>query len=291
MNIILNFIVSTHSLTVVIQFFWLLFCSVFYLRSFFLSIMCKISTAHSKDIVYRFFMGMHFPTPTPTTYTLPANLCGLRNTCQSLLMMVTKKTKKWIMPQWRMPKKKSHDPATLPRNVMKAANIGSLKEHWKCAKKTADCLGTYCFINNEGTHLPLSHEHLDFWAAAMVHYLFFCFSWYIIQLSDATVKLPPNHSLFDVNSTKLSPVLQCWCDAQNQAAAPAAAPTFNFTIIKEVIDILHGNQGVNAEGPAPLYQHALPVAIPVPPAAVPISPVANPQYDIQYPNILQADIL
>ena len=84
------------------------------------------------------------------------------------------------MPQWRMPKKKRHDPATLPRNVMKAANIQSLQEHWKCAKKTADCLGTYCFINNEGTHLPLSHEHLDFWAAAMVHYLFFfCFYWYI----------------------------------------------------------------------------------------------------------------
>ena len=120
---------------------------------------------------------------------------------------------------------------------------------------------------------------------------FFCFYWYIIQLSDATVELPPNHSLFDVNSTKLSPVLQCWCDAQNQAAAPAAALTFNFTIIKEVIDILHGNQGVNAKGPAPLYQHALPVAIPVPPAAVPILPVANPQYDVQYPNILQADIL
>jgi hypothetical protein len=101
--------------------------------------------------------------------------------------------------------------------------------------------------------------------------------------------MPPNHHLFDVKSTKLSPVLQRRRDVQNQAAASAAAPTFNFTIGKEVIDILRGDQDMNAGAPAPPYQHAPPVAVPVPPAAVPIPPVANPRYDVQYPNILQAD--
>ena len=65
-------------------------------------------------------------------------------------------------------KKGCTDPATLPGNVKKAANIRTLQECWKCAKQTPDCLGTYCFVNNEGTHLPLSHERLDCWAAAMV---------------------------------------------------------------------------------------------------------------------------
>jgi hypothetical protein len=68
----------------------------------------------------------------------------------------------------KLKKKKGRDPATLPGNVKKVANIRTLQEHWKCAKKTPDCLGTYCFVNNEGTHLPLSHERLDCWAAAMV---------------------------------------------------------------------------------------------------------------------------
>ena len=75
-------------------------------------------------------------------------------------------------------KEKKSDPATLPGNVKKAANIRSLQECWKCPKKTAECLGTYCFVNNEGTHLPLSHERLDCWASAMVCYLLFFFCFY-----------------------------------------------------------------------------------------------------------------
>ena len=77
-------------------------------------------------------------------------------------------------------KKKSRDPATLPGNVKKTANIRSLQERWKCAKKTAKCLGTYSFVDKEGTHLPLSHEHLDCWEAAMVHCLFSFFPWLLL---------------------------------------------------------------------------------------------------------------
>ena len=73
----------------------------------------------------------------------------------------------------KLKKKKGRtDPATLPGNVKKAANIRTLQERCKCAKQTPDCLGTYCFVNNEGTHLPLSHERLDCWAAAMVCFFF-----------------------------------------------------------------------------------------------------------------------
>ena len=78
----------------------------------------------------------------------------------------------------KLKKKKGRDPATLPGNVKKVANIRALQEHWKCAKKTPDCLGTYCFVNDEGTHLPLSHERLDCWAAAMVCSFSFCCSVY-----------------------------------------------------------------------------------------------------------------
>jgi hypothetical protein len=75
-------------------------------------------------------------------------------------------------------KKKGRDPATLPGNVKKAANIRSIQERWRCAKKTAECQGTYCFVDNEGMHLPLSHERLDCWAAAMVRCNLFLFCFY-----------------------------------------------------------------------------------------------------------------
>ena len=66
-------------------------------------------------------------------------------------------------------KKKSRDPAMLPGNVKKNENMKALRERWLCPKKEASCFGMHCFINDEGsTHLPLSHERLDCWAAAMV---------------------------------------------------------------------------------------------------------------------------
>lgn len=68
-------------------------------------------------------------------------------------------------------KKKSRDPATLPGNVKKNENLKALRERWVCPKKQASCLGMHCFINAEdegSAHLPLSHEWLDCWAAAMV---------------------------------------------------------------------------------------------------------------------------
>jgi hypothetical protein len=67
-------------------------------------------------------------------------------------------------------KKKSRNPATLPGNIKKNENMKALRERWMCLKKQVSCLGMHCFINEDegGTHLPLSHERLDCWAAAMV---------------------------------------------------------------------------------------------------------------------------
>jgi len=66
---------------------------------------------------------------------------------------------------------KRKDPALLPGNIKKNANIQRLQEVWKCTGKQVTCLGTYCFTYDDGTHLPLSHEHLECWGSAMVSFL------------------------------------------------------------------------------------------------------------------------
>jgi hypothetical protein len=104
--------------------------------------------------------------------------------------------------------------------------------------------------------------------------------------------MPPNHRLFDNRPTKLSPVLQRRRDAQNQAVPAAATPTFNFTIGREVIDLLRGNLNVpyaNPGTPAPPYQDSEPV----PPVAMPAlnSAIHVPKYDVQCPTLLQSDRL
>ena len=66
------------------------------------------------------------------------------------------------------------DPATLPGNMKKASNVQQLQDNWKCQKKQPSCLGMYCYVNDEGSHLPLSNERLDCWASAMV-ILYFIF--------------------------------------------------------------------------------------------------------------------
>jgi len=50
--------------------------------------------------------------------------------------------------------------------------IQSLREHWQCSLTT--CQSDYCFIPAEGPHFALGHEHLEKWAAAIVHHLSIC---------------------------------------------------------------------------------------------------------------------
>jgi hypothetical protein len=62
--------------------------------------------------------------------------------------------------------KKSSD--QLAGNLAKNNNISQIQEHWKCPKKQADCLGTHCYVDENGSHLPLGHERLKNWATSMV---------------------------------------------------------------------------------------------------------------------------
>ena len=65
-------------------------------------------------------------------------------------------------------KKGSRDPRTYPGYVRQLANIKALQGEWRCTKKTPSCLSSYCYINNEGVHIPLGNEQLECWASAMV---------------------------------------------------------------------------------------------------------------------------
>jgi hypothetical protein len=58
----------------------------------------------------------------------------------------------------------------------------------------------------------------------------------------ASLEKPPNHRLFDAEHIAMSPVLKRRLDAQKAtavAAAPAAAPVFNFTIGNDLANLLH----------------------------------------------------
>lgn len=89
--------------------------------------------------------------------------------------------------------------------------------------------------------------------------------------------MPPNHRLFEDQRTQLSPVLQRRLDAQNNKAAAVAvapaAPVFNFTIGKEVLDIFH-----------PPAQEAVPALVDLG-AAISAPPYKEPQPRIQAPKV------
>jgi hypothetical protein len=65
-------------------------------------------------------------------------------------------------------KKKTKDPSLLPGNLKKTANIQALQECWVCEKKQPNCLGTFCYVLDDGTHFALSNACFECWAFAMV---------------------------------------------------------------------------------------------------------------------------
>jgi hypothetical protein len=61
------------------------------------------------------------------------------------------------------------DPEALPGNIAKNKNIQLLQEQWKCKRRQDSCVGVHCYPDPDtDAHLPLNHERLDCWAAAMV---------------------------------------------------------------------------------------------------------------------------
>jgi hypothetical protein len=96
----------------------------------------------------------------------------------------------------------------------------------------------------------------------------------------STIDQPPNHRLFDYNSdnTKLTPLLRKRLeDSKTTNAASNAAPTINFSIGKELVDLLH---------PAPPL-----AAVPADSVAPPIytAPLPQNSYNIDCPTLLQAN--
>jgi hypothetical protein len=84
-----------------------------------------------------------------------------------------KRVRFWLYLIFGSPNKHEYqvvkDPAILPGNLNKNANIQSLHEEWRCMKSNASCPGTHCYVDSDsGEHLPLNHEHFDCWASAMV---------------------------------------------------------------------------------------------------------------------------
>ena len=205
-------------------------------------------------------------------------------------------------------KKKGRDPETLPGNIKKNAKIKELHKRWTCPQRQISCAGTYCFIEADGSHLPLSHECFDVWASAMVCALFISVitatndPYHQLKGDDsASVDHPPNHKLFDSTTHKISPVIQRRLDLENaKQAKAAAAPTINFNIGKEILEFLGKKTDeketvANAAGP-PAYNQAGDLTLPVPHVAqgpVPRSParIARSRYDLNCPTLLQSNRL
>ena len=95
----------------------------------------------------------------------------------------------------------------------------------------------------------------------------------------ATIDQPPNHRLFDYNSdsTKLTPILRKRLE-NAKTATSNAAPTINFSIGKELVDLLR------PPTQAPLAVATDPVAPPVYTA-----PLQQNNYDLDCPTLLQAN--
>jgi hypothetical protein len=97
----------------------------------------------------------------------------------------------------------------------------------------------------------------------------------------ASIDQPPNHRLFDYNSdsTKLTPILRKRLEdskAANAAAPANMAPTINFSIGKELVDLLR---------PSPPVQVAADALAP----PVYTAPLPQKSFDIDCPTMLQAN--
>ena len=104
----------------------------------------------------------------------------------------------------------------------------------------------------------------------------------------AAIDQPPNHRLFDPDSdgTKLTPLLRKRLEDAKTAnttpnAAPNAAPTINFSIGKELVDLLR---------PPPVLQVAAASADPGP-LAPPMytAPLQQNSFDIDCPTLIQTN--
>ena len=100
----------------------------------------------------------------------------------------------------------------------------------------------------------------------------------------STVNQPPNHRLFDYSSdnSKLTPLLRKHLEDANVAKSTNAAPTINFSIRKELVDLL-------CLAPPPqvaAFPQAQAADVMAPPVYTAPPP---PHYNIDCPTLLQAN--
>ena len=98
----------------------------------------------------------------------------------------------------------------------------------------------------------------------------------------ALIDQPPNHCLFNYNSdtTKLTPLLHKRLeDAKTTNMAPNMTPTINFSIRKELVDLLR---------PPPALQAAAASADSLAPPVY-TAPLLQNSFDIDCPTLLQAN--
>ncbi|KAJ6454595.1 hypothetical protein C8R45DRAFT_1111843 [Mycena sanguinolenta] len=121
----------------------------------------------------------------------------------------------------------------LPANVALNEKIGELRERWKCSTPGGPCGSEHCFFSaTEPEHFPLSHAHMENWAAA--------WDGQLKGTQFADLELPPNNELFDRASAKNAP----------------AAPQVHFNFPPEFANIL---RPAAPPVPAPVVAH-LPTA-------------------------------
>ncbi|KAJ7240889.1 hypothetical protein C8J57DRAFT_1245018 [Mycena rebaudengoi] len=128
-------------------------------------------------------------------------------------------------PTRKKPKKKiPKERDILPVNEALNGNIGALRAKWICPTPGGLCGNTHCYVHpDDRAHFPLSHNHMNTWAAAMLKGEQF-----------ATVEKPPNTGLFDgVGPASLaarSPLLSRRLELQEKkstSAAPQITTAYN----------------------------------------------------------------
>lgn len=67
----------------------------------------------------------------------------------------------------------------LPGNIAMSEQIRQLHELWECNMMTSE----FCFIPADSPHFTLSHDHMEKWAAAIVHqkYIYLQYSLTLIE--------------------------------------------------------------------------------------------------------------
>ena len=66
-------------------------------------------------------------------------------------------------------------------NLAKNENISLLHGWWEC--NMSKCHSEHCYISADGPHFPLSHDHFDKWASAMVRAWIYIITWSLMYTS------------------------------------------------------------------------------------------------------------